>query len=111
MKARGKRKSYWNFSEWSWRPASIGVPGPQPLDRVGEDVLGGVADDLAALGVLAVTMRERGVLDERRAQVDQLAVELAGDGVAGEPRADRARRRRAAWSPDGTRASAAVGQA
>ena len=27
LKDRGKRKSYWYFSEWSWRPASMGVPG------------------------------------------------------------------------------------
>ena len=29
LKGRGNRKSYWYFSEWSWRPASMGVPGPK----------------------------------------------------------------------------------
>ena len=27
VNVRGKRKSYWNFSAWSWRPASMMVPG------------------------------------------------------------------------------------
>ncbi len=65
--------------------------GEQVLDGVGEHVLGGVADHRPGLSVLRGQHPESARALDRRPQVDDVAVELAGDGGGGETLADGAR--------------------
>ena len=69
---------------------------PEPGHRVGEHVLGRVADELARLGALVGEEPERPAVGERLAQVDLPPGELGADRVLGEPRTDRTARLRAA---------------
>jgi hypothetical protein len=61
---------------------------PEALDRVGEDVLGAVADEVPGFGALAGEDPEAPALSKRLAQVDLAAVELGADGGPGEAGAD-----------------------
>ena len=76
--------------------------GPEPLDRVGEHVLGAVADELAGLRALDGEEAERAAARERLAQVDLLAVELGADRVLGQARSDRRRATSSGVVPGGT---------
>jgi len=70
---------------------AAGIDGstrPQPFDSVRHDVLGGVADDIARLGVLDRHDPQRRILGEPGAQIHQPSIDLTGDGVVGEARAD-----------------------
>ena len=61
------------------------------LHRIREQVRGGVADDLEAVGILVGDDADRGVVIDDRRGVDQAAVHLAGQRRLGEPRADAGR--------------------
>lgn len=61
----------------------------QLLDRMADQVGAGVADDLHAFGVLGGDDAQAGVMFDEVAGVDQLAVDLAGDGGLGQAGADR----------------------
>src|SRR3546814_1134535 len=61
----------------------------QLLDRVADQVRGGVADDLDALLVLRRDDLQRGVMVDDVTGVDQVAVDLAGHGGLGKARAAR----------------------
>ncbi len=64
---------------------------PQALHRVGQHVLGAVADEGAGFAVFAREEPELAAARQGRAQVDRLAVELGADRRFGEAGADRAR--------------------
>ncbi len=57
VNGRGKRKSYWYFSAWSWRPASIGVPGHRRLTASASTCSAEWRITSAPSGSLTVTMR------------------------------------------------------
>ncbi len=61
---------------------------PQPLDRVGQHVLGAVADEVAGLGVPRRQQPKAAAARQRLAQVDRLAVELGADRRARQPGPD-----------------------
>ena len=82
---------------------------PEPLDRVGQHVLGAVADELAGLRALDGEDAERSPGLERQAQVDLAAVELGAHGVLGQPGTDRGGHLERGGS-GGHRAHGAVGQ-
>src|SRR5690606_33932917 len=61
----------------------------QLLDRVADQVRGGVADDLQAFGVLRGEDLQRRVAIDEIARVDLAAIDLAGHSGLGQARADR----------------------
>lgn len=61
----------------------------QLLDRMPDQVGAGVADDLHAFGVLGGDDAQAGIVVDDVAGIDQLAVDLAGDGGLGQAGADR----------------------
>ena len=62
--------------------------GEEALHRVGHHVLGRVADHLARLRIAVRHDLERDVAPERRAQIDQPAVDATGERGLREPRTD-----------------------
>ena len=109
VKARGKRKSYWNFSLWSWRPASNSASGQSRLTASASTCSALWRMNSPASGLLVVKMRKAPPCAQRQAQVDLAAVELGAHGILGQTGADRRgdRERRGAG---GHRAHGAVGE-
>ncbi len=58
VKARGKRKSYWNFSEWSLRPTSISASGKRRLTASASTCSALWRMNSPASGLLVVKMRK-----------------------------------------------------
>jgi hypothetical protein len=67
--------------------------GEQRLHRLRQYMGGVVADHLQRLGILPRDEGDRGVLFDRARQIDELAVELHGEGSAGEAGPDVGRHR------------------
>ena len=73
--------------------------GIQLLHRLGQHMRRVVADQLQRLGIAAGDEHNVGVVFDLGGQIDQLAVQLHGQGGAGEARTDRCRHRRARHRP------------